>query len=176
MLWWEAGEWTGHKHWPYSTQGSWKGEASLCFSPPSLSPVLSLHHSLSLSESSPILTSSALIPLLSLHLLRPSRSLSHSLSLCQLINGHSKSVWFADQSPLLFFFFPTLSLLLPSHSPALHRSIPPAAIMRGILSFVPAPMVHLASDMGTTGTGNRREFLRGGGGFGGLDCRSVGGR
>lgn len=38
VLWWETGEWTGHKHWPYNTQGSCKGEASLplieqlCFS------------------------------------------------------------------------------------------------------------------------------------------------
>lgn len=29
-------------------------------------------------------------------------------------------------------------------------------------------MVHLASDMGTKGTGNRREFLQGGGGGGGV--------
>lgn len=109
------------------------------------------------------LISSIFLSLLSLHLPHPNPT-NHppSLTLCLLINGHSKSVWFADQIPLLFFFL-ILSLLLPFHSPALHRSVPLAAIMRSILSFVPAPMVHLASDIGTTGTGNRQEFLKRGG-------------
>lgn len=90
---------------------------------------------------------------ISFQLLPHSRS-SSSSSRCrpsrQLIHAHSKSVWVEDQiSP------PSLFLSL---SPSLLFSIAPlplAAIMRGILSFVPAPMVHLASDMGTTGTGNQ---------------------
>ncbi|MEQ2173950.1 hypothetical protein GOODEAATRI_002877, partial [Goodea atripinnis] len=70
--------------------------------------------------------------------------------------------WSHEQSPMLFFS--RLSLLLACYSVALHLSLLLAAIMRGILSYVPGPMVHLAADMGTTGTGNRHKFLRRGGG------------
>ncbi|KAJ4949499.1 hypothetical protein JOQ06_021014, partial [Pogonophryne albipinna] len=42
---------------------------------------------------------------------------------------------------------------------------PPQALSAILTLCDTAPMVHLASDMGTTGTGNRREFLRRGGGL-----------
>lgn len=114
--------------------------------------------SITLSPSSPFFSFSAL----SISVIEALSS--RRLSLCQLINGHSKSVWFAERSPF------ALLLLLPYHSPALHLFIPLAAFMRDISPFVLGPMVHLASDMRMTGTGNGQEFLRGGGGS---DCGFV---
>lgn len=59
VLWWEAGEWTGHKHWPYSTQGSCKGEALL--------PLIEeLHFSLLSLSAFPFCLSIALYPSLTL--------------------------------------------------------------------------------------------------------------
>lgn len=79
---------------------------------------------------------------------------SYSRPSCQLILTHSESVWVEDQSPP-FSLPPSLPLahsLPPSCSPSLGS---PGCYYERHFILCSSPMVHLASDMGTAGTGNQ---------------------